>query len=224
MHAGGDDGPPIAILDVDGTLVDSVYHQAISWHRALVRCGSSPALWRIHRHIGMGGDQLVRAVCGERFEAEHGDRARDLHSQCFQALAGEVRALEGARELICELKGRGHRVVLASSASQDNLDRYLDLLGARELADAWTSAADVDATKPEPDIVQVARERVGGGPAVMVGDSRWDCEAAARAGVPVVGLLTGGFSAAELAQAGADPVFESLVEMRRRLADTPLIP
>jgi HAD superfamily hydrolase (TIGR01549 family) len=216
--------PPIAVVDVDGTLVDSVYHQAIAWHRALVSCGASPAVWRIHRHIGMGGDQLVKAVCGQRFEAEHGDRARERHSEVFQELAGEVRALEGARELLAELKKRGHRVVLASSANPDDLDNYLDLLEARELADDWTSSADVDATKPEPDIVQVARERVGGGEAVMVGDSTWDCEAAKRAGVPVVGVLTGGFSEAELAQAGAEPVFESLTILRRRLADTPLSP
>ena len=162
-------------------------------------------------------------MCGERFEAEQGDRARELHSERFEDLAGEVRALEGARELLAELKRRGHRVVLASSASEDDLDHYLDLLGARELADGWTSA-DVDATKPEPDIVQVARERVGGGPAVMVGDSSWDCEAAGRVGVPVVGVLTGGVSAAELAQAGAEPVFESLTILRQRLADTPLSP
>jgi HAD superfamily hydrolase (TIGR01549 family) len=215
---------PIAILDVDGTLVDSVYHQAIAWHRALVSCGASPALWRIHRHIGMGGDQLVKAVCGERFEAEQGDRARDRHSERFRDLAGEVRALDGARDLVAALKERGHRVVLASSASPDDLGRYLDLLDVRELADAWTSAADVDATKPEPDVVQVARERVGGGRAAMVGDSTWDCEAARRAGVPIVGLLTGGFSAAELTQAGAAPVFESLTALRRRLVDTPLSP
>jgi HAD superfamily hydrolase (TIGR01549 family) len=216
--------PPIAVLDVDGTLVDSVYHQALAWHRALVSLGASPAVWRIHRHIGMGGDQLVKAVCGERFEAEQGEDARERHAQCFEDLAGEVRALAGARELLSELKHRDHRVVLASSASPDDLDRYLDLLDARELADAWTSADDVDATKPEPDIVQAARERVGGGPAVMVGDSSWDCEAAARADVPIVGVLTGGFSAAELAEAGADPVFESLTALRRRLGDTPLMP
>ena len=216
--------PPIAVVDVDGTLVDSVYHQAITWHRALVSCGASPAVWRIHRHIGMGGDQLVKAVCGERFEAEQGDRARERHSEAFEELAGEVRPLEGARELLAELKDRGHRVVLASSANPDDLDSYLDLLDARELADGWTSSADVDATKPEPDIVHAARERVGGGPAVMVGDSSWDCQAAARADVPIVGVLTGGFSAAELAQAGADPVFESLTELRRRLVETPLTP
>ena len=112
--------------------------------------------------------------------------------------------------------------MLASSAKEEELDRYIDLLGVRDLADAWTSSADVEATKPHPDLVEVALERVSGESAVMVGDSTWDAEAAKRARVPTVGLLTGGFSEAELRDAGADPVFSSLEDLRVRLDETAL--
>src|SRR5207249_11176486 len=123
----------------------------------------------------------------------------------------------GACELMAELSERGDAVVLASSAKAEELDRYVDLLDARELAHAWTSSADVNATKPHPDLVEEALGQVEGRHAVMVGDSVWDCEAAARADVPTIGLLTGGFSEAELRDAGADPVFASLDDLRREL-------
>jgi HAD superfamily hydrolase (TIGR01549 family) len=213
---------PGAILDVDGTLVDSVYHHALAWHRAFRRCGTVVPVWRVHRHIGMGGDQLVAAVCDDAFEAERGDEVRETEVECFEPMIEEVRPLEGARELLEELGRRGHRLVLASSAKEHELEHYLDLLDVRDLADGWTSSADVDATKPDPDLVQTALEQVGGAPAVMVGDSTWDCEAAGRAGVPVIGLLTGGFGEAELADAGAEPVFESLPILREGLDRTPL--
>jgi HAD superfamily hydrolase (TIGR01509 family) len=138
------------------------------------------------------------------------------------ALIDEVAPLEGARELLLDLKERGHTVVLASSAKADEVERYLDLLVARDLADDWTTSADVEHTKPEPDLVLAALEKAGGGDAVMIGDSTWDCLAAKRAKIPSIGVLTGGFSREELLEAGAAEVFESIAEMRRGLAGTPL--
>jgi HAD superfamily hydrolase (TIGR01509 family) len=140
------------------------------------------------------------------------------------ALIDEVRPLAGARELLEDLKGRGHALVLASSAKAHEVDHYLDLLGARDLADGWTTSAEVEATKPEPDLVVAAVEKAGGGDAVMVGDSTWDCEAAKRAGVAAVGVLTGGFSDEELREAGATHVFERLDDLRAELVKTPLSP
>jgi HAD superfamily hydrolase (TIGR01509 family) len=137
-------------------------------------------------------------------------------------LIDEVRPLAGSRELIADLKRRGHAVVLASSAKPDEVEHYLDLLDARQLADGWTHSGDVERTKPEPDLVVAAIEKAGGGPAVMVGDSTWDCEAAKRANVPAVAVLTGGFSAAELREAGAVCVFESVEELRAGIETTPL--
>jgi HAD superfamily hydrolase (TIGR01509 family) len=132
--------------------------------------------------------------------------------------------MKGSRELIEALRGLGHRVVLASSAKEDEVEHYLDLLGARELADGWTTSADVRATKPQPDLVHAALECVRGSPAeaVMVGDTPWDVRAAGRANAPTVAVLTGGFAVQELRDEGAVAVFESVAELCGRLAETPL--
>jgi HAD superfamily hydrolase (TIGR01509 family) len=214
--------PPAAILDVDGTLVDTNYHHAIAWYRAFRQHGEQLPVWRIHRHIGMGGDQLVEALAGEQVERDKGEEIRSAEKALYMALIEEVEPLQGARGLIEDLKQRGHPVVLASSAKEDEVDHYLELLDARELADGWTTSADVEVTKPEPDLVKAAVERVGAGEAVMVGDSTWDCEAAKRAGLETVAVLTGGFSEQELLDAGACCCFRSIEELRRSLDDTPL--
>jgi len=214
--------PPAAILDIDGTLVDTNYHHAIAWYRAFRQLEVVLPIWRIHRHIGMGGDQLVGALGGERLEEEKGDDIRAAEKVLYAELIDEVEPLAGSRELIEDLKQRGHAVVLASSAKKKEVDHYLDLLDARELADGWTTSADVKATKPEPDLVQAAVEKAGGGEAVMVGDSTWDCEAAKRAGLETVAVLTGGFSEAELREAGAVAVYHSIEDLRDALDETPL--
>jgi HAD superfamily hydrolase (TIGR01509 family) len=214
--------PPAAILDIDGTLVDTNFHHAIAWYRAFRQHGELLPIWRIHRHIGMGGDQLVESLCGEEVEEAKGDDIRAAEGALYMALIEEVEPLHGARDLIADLKERGHAVVLASSAKENEVDHYLDLLDARDLADDWTSSADVEATKPEPDLVQAAVEKAGADEAVMVGDSTWDCEAAKRAGVQTVAVLTGGFSEAELEDAGAVAVYRSIDELRQSLDETPL--
>ena len=133
--------PPAAILDVDGTLVDTNYQHAIAWYRAFRQNEVVLPIWRIHRHIGMGGDQLVEALGGEQLENEKGDDIRAAESVLYGELMSEVEPLEGARELIEDLKERGHAVVLASSAKAHEVEHYLDLLDARELADDWTTSA-----------------------------------------------------------------------------------
>jgi HAD superfamily hydrolase (TIGR01509 family) len=214
--------PPAAILDVDGTLVDTNYHHTLAWYRAFKQSDVVLPVWRIHRHIGMGGDQLVNALGGEQLEKERGDDIRAAESVLYGELMSEVEPLEGARELIEDLKESGHAVVLASSAKKHEVEHYLDLLDARELVDSWTTSADVKATKPEPDLVVAAVEKAGGGDAVMVGDSTWDCEAAERAGLDTIAVLTGGFSAAELRDAGALVVYSSIKGLRESLDETPL--
>ena len=148
-----------AILDIDGTLVDTNYHHAIAWYRAFRQHEKVVPIWLIHRHIGMGGDQLVAALAGDDWDEEHGDDVRTAEKALYMALIEEVEPLQGARGLIEDLKDRGHSVVLASSAKANEVDHYLDLLDARELADGWTTSADVDATKPEPDLVKAASRR-----------------------------------------------------------------
>jgi HAD superfamily hydrolase (TIGR01509 family) len=213
---------PAAILDIDGTLVDSNYQHTLAWYRALRQHDQHIAIWRIHRHIGMGGDQLVASLCGDEVEEEQGEDIRAAEKALYMALIDEVEPLHGARDLIVDLKRLDRDVVLASSAKPDEIEHYLDLLDARGLADAWTSAGDVEQTKPAPDLVEAALERVNGGPAVMVGDSTWDCRAAANAGVETIAVLTGGFSDEELRDAGAIAVFKSIEELRQRLSETPL--
>jgi HAD superfamily hydrolase (TIGR01549 family) len=212
---------PAAILDIDGTLVDTNYHHAIAWFRAFEQAGVVLPMWRIHRHIGMGSDQLVAALTSEDFDAEHGEDVRAAEKALYMALIQEVRPLEGSRELVEDLRRDGHAVVLASSAKPDEVEHYLDLLDVRALAE-WTDSGDVERTKPEPDLVRAAIDKAGGGPAVMVGDSTWDCIASGRAKIPSVAVLTGGFSEAELREAGAECVFGSVAELRAEIRSTPL--
>jgi HAD superfamily hydrolase (TIGR01509 family) len=214
----------VAILDIDGTLVDTNYHHAIAWYRAFRQHEIVLPIWRIHRHIGMGGDQMVGALTDERTEQEKGDDIRAAEKTLYLQLIEEVQPMAGSRELIEKLKSRGHTVVLASSAKEDEVEHYLDLLDARELADDWTTSADVESTKPAPDLVSTALEKAGASAedAVMVGDTTWDVEAAGRAGVPTLAVRTGGFGADELREAGAEAVFESVTELCERLDRTPL--
>jgi HAD superfamily hydrolase (TIGR01549 family) len=210
-----------AILDVDGTLVDTNYHHAIAWYRAFRRSDVTPEIWRIHRHIGMGGDQLVAAIAGEDVEERLGDDIREAEGEIYMDMVEEIVPFEGAHELIAELADRADAVVLASSAKEHEVDHYLDLLDARDIATGWTTSADVEATKPEPDLVHAAMEKAGTDSAVMIGDTTWDCEAAGRAGIPAVAVMTGGFAESELRDAGAAEVFEGLGELRENLDRCP---
>jgi HAD superfamily hydrolase (TIGR01549 family) len=213
---------PAAILDIDGTLVDTNYHHAIAWYRAFRQNGILLPIWKIHRHIGMGGDQLVPALTDERTEEAKGDEIRSAEKALYLAVINEVEPVRGARELIVDLKDRGLTVVLASSAKKQEVEYYLDLLDARELTDDWTTSADVKATKPQPDLVNAAMEKAGSDEGVMVGDTPWDVKAARAAGVDTIAVITGGFSRSELEDAGAVAVFESVAELRERLEETPL--
>jgi HAD superfamily hydrolase (TIGR01549 family) len=214
VTGGGDAGATI-VLDVDGTLVDSNYQHAIAWHRAFREHGYRAAIWEIHRHVGMGGDPFVEALLGEEAENADGDELRDGHSEAYAKLIGEVEAIEGASELIAELAGAGATVVLSSSAEQDECDHYVELLGAGEWIAGATTSADAEHSKPHPELVQTALEKYGsGGPALMIGDATWDVKAAQAAGVPTLGLLTGGFSESELREVGAVEVSHSIAALR----------
>ena len=213
---------PAAILDIDGTLVDTNYQHAIAWYNAFRQHDVHLPVWRIHRHIGMGGDQLVKALAGEDVDDELGDDIRAAEKALYLSMIETTQPLDAARELIEDLKRDGREVVLASSAKAQEVEHYLDLLDARELVDAWTTSDDVEATKPEPDLVQAALDKLDGDEAVMVGDTPWDVEAARRAGVATIAVLTGGFSEQELREAGAAAVFDSIQALRDGVGDTPL--
>jgi phosphoglycolate phosphatase-like HAD superfamily hydrolase len=197
-----------AIVDIDGTLVDTNYQHTIAWGRAFADHGVDVPLWQVHRHNGMGGDQLVAAVAGDDVEARLGDEIRETEGKRYAELIDEVTLLPGARDLLVGLRQRGHRTVLASSAKPEEVERYVDLLEARDLVEAWTSGADVDRTKPHPDLIAGAVDRLD--PAmrlVVIGDTSWDAVAAGKAGLPAIGLLSGGFGADELREAGCRCVY-----------------
>jgi HAD superfamily hydrolase (TIGR01549 family) len=179
-------------------------------------------VWRLHRHVGMGGDNFVPAVAGEEVEDRLGDKLRDRWEQLFDELIEEVAPFEGAHALMVDLRDRGHSVVLASSAIEKHVNHFLDLLDARDVVDAWTTKDDVDKSKPNADLVCAALEKADAETAVMIGDTPWDIEAARRVGIETLCVITGGFSKAELEEAGGVAVYESVEELRRDLANTPL--
>jgi HAD superfamily hydrolase (TIGR01549 family) len=210
-----------ALLDLDGTLVDANYQHALAWYRAFRRFEITLPMWRLHRHIGMGGDQYVAAVAGDEVERDRGDELRDAHDEEFKPLRDECAPLEGAHDLLVELKRRGNAVVLASSSNEDDLDHFLGVLDARDVIDGYTTAEDVQRTKPHPDVVHVALEKAGTTDGAMIGDSRWDIEAARDAGLGTLCVITGGWSEQELRDAGASAVYDSIPALIDSLDDTP---
>jgi HAD superfamily hydrolase (TIGR01509 family) len=217
--------PRIAVLDVDGTLVDTNYQHALAWYRAFRSLGETYPIWRIHRLIGMGGDQLVGALGGDEVESRIGDEARERWVQEADPLMAEVALLPGARELIVALKDRGHRVVLASSGKPHHVERALDMLDVRDLADGWTTSEDVESTKPAPDLLQVALTTIGeptDAPSILVGDSVYDVQAARNAGMPALVVRSGGFGDDELRDAGAIGIYDTPADLTAALDDTDL--
>ena len=211
------------LFDIDGTLVDSNYLHIDAWDRAFVRVGHPVDVWRIHRSIGMDSGKLLEALLGDDAD-ELGDDAKDLHSSSYLEMTDRLRSFAGARELLAELAKRGHPVVLATSAPENELKILLEVVDADGAIDAVTSAEDVGTAKPDPDLIQIALDKAGVGPerAVMVGDSVWDIVAAERAGVTSIGVLSGGFGREELLSAGAAVVYDDVVELLRKLDESPI--
>ena len=205
--------PDTAILDVDGTLVDSTYQHALAWYRAFRRFDITLPVRHLHRAVGMGGDQLVPHVAGQDAEDAHGDDLRAAHGDEFDGLIGEVSAFPDARELLEGLRADGLRIVLATSGSGEQSEHLLSLFGGRDLADAVVTSSDVKSSKPAPDIVELALAQVGSSDAFLVGDATWDGQAGVRAGIPFYAVRTGGFSDDELLEGGATRVVQSLHEL-----------
>jgi HAD superfamily hydrolase (TIGR01509 family) len=214
--------PLTAIFDIDGTLIDTNYQHALAWYRAFRQEGIVVPIWRIHRAIGMGSDRVVQMLAGDQVERDLGDTLRDAQGPYYDEMIDEVEPMDGAHELLRELKQAGHTIILASSATADEAEHYIGLLRAEEYIDGYTTSADVENTKPHPDIVKAALAKADSDAGVMIGDSTWDCEAATRAGLPSIGVLTGGFSEQELLGAHATRVYDSVAHLRDQLADRSL--
>jgi HAD superfamily hydrolase (TIGR01549 family) len=207
------------IIDVDGTLVDSNYHHVLAWQRALRANGFEAEAWKVHRYVGKGGDKMVASVAGEEAERERGDDIRQAEAELFTDLIGEVRAFRDASSFVRDVADAGFGVILASSAKEREVEHYLDLLEVRDVIDGYTSSADVDQTKPHPSLIEAAREKCSGSDALMIGDSIWDVEAAKRAGLECLAVLTGGFSSHELSAAGASRVQPGLGDLLEHLPE-----
>lgn len=215
------DTPPAVLFDVDGTLVDSNYLHVWAWLRAFDAEGLPVDAWRIHRCIGMDGTTLMRTLTGDAGQ-EVLDRLKKRHSDLYKDSAHLLTPLPGARDLLRGVANRGLQVVLATSAPDDELAILRKILECDDVVAAMTSSADVETAKPRPDIVQVALDRasVTAENAVFVGDAVWDCEAAARAKVASIGVLSGGTSRAELLEAGASEVFEDAGDLLGKIDST----
>ncbi len=230
MTPSSPDAPTGAVLfDIDGTLVDSNYLHVHAWTRAFADLGDELArpvdAWRIHRGIGMGSSLLLADLLGD--DADRlGDRAKDGHARHYRELADLQRPFDGARDLVRAVAERGARTVLATSAAPEELAELLKVLDLEDVVDGVTSAKDVQNAKPEPDLIHAALDIAGVPPgrAVLVGDTGWDVEAAARAGVPCVAVLTGGVSEAELLAAGAAAVYRDAAALLADLDQSPLAP
>jgi len=205
------------VLDVDGTLVDSNYHHTLAWWHAFREQGYDVPAWRIHRAIGMGGDRLVSAVAGDEVEDAAGDQIRDSWEKHYDSVLDQVSPLPGAKDLLAVLRDRGFQIALASSGIPHHTRHAVDLLEAQDSAATTTTSEDAEESKPDPELLEVALDRVDAEHAVMVGDSVWDVRSGHEAGVPVVGVLTGGFGRAELEDAGAEVTCEDLRDLRDRL-------
>ncbi|HEX3286873.1 MAG TPA: HAD family hydrolase [Mycobacterium sp.] len=212
---------PAVLFDIDGTLVDSNYLHIHAWCRAFSDIGLDVESWRIHRCIGMDGTRLVKFLTGDA-EEDVQQQAKDLHLQYFQESASLLNRLPGARELLQRIHALGLQIVLATSASEDELALLRKVLDSDDIVSAMTSSKDVDVAKPEPGIIQVALDRAGvdADHAVYLGDAVWDIVACKNAGVSSIGVLSGGVSREELGNAGAEQVFDNARELCERIDDT----
>jgi HAD superfamily hydrolase (TIGR01549 family) len=194
-----------ALVDVDGTLLDSNYLHVVAWARAFAAAGRSVPMWEFHQRIGMGADQLLDEIVG----GEHPD-LEDGWKEQYGRLLGEVGALPRAKDLLAWLVDRGAAVALGTSGAPEFVDHTKELLGEGSI-DEIVNSSEVEHSKPQPDIFALALERLGLGPerAVVFGDTEWDIRAATALGVPCVAFCTGGIGEPSLRQAGAVAVYES---------------
>lgn len=217
------DKRPAVLFDIDGTLVDSNYLHVHAWQRAFHEVGLPVEAWHIHRSIGMDGSTLVDQL-SKGADDDTQKRLKDLHTRYYEAGAELLTTLPGARQLLHRVAGLDLQVVLATSAPESELAMLRSTLDSDDVVSAITSSDDVEQAKPRPDIVNVALKKAGvtHTDAVFVGDTVWDVEASARAGVPCIGVLSGGVSRDELEDAGAAAVFDDTQHLCEHLDDSPI--
>lgn len=209
------------LFDLDGTLVDSVYQHVLAWRQALEECGIELAVWRIHRRIGMSGGLLVNALLretGRSFTNEEAATLQQVHAESYARLAGQVRPLPGANELLRYLSAREVPWTIATSGRLESAKPALDQLGVSSTVPVITRDK-VARAKPDPDLFLAAADalQVSITSSVVVGDSVWDLLAAKRARALSIGLLSGGYGQDELERAGAYRVYDDPADLLRHL-------
>jgi HAD superfamily hydrolase (TIGR01549 family) len=211
------------LFDIDGTLVDSNYLHIDAWDRAFAEVGHPVNTWRIHRAIGMDSSKLLETLLEDDAEAL-ADRAKEAHTRHYEATGDRLRSFGRSQDLLRTLAERGYEVVLATSAPASELEMLRRTLDVEDAIAKITSAEDVTTAKPAPDIVQVALQKAGVAPdeAIFVGDTVWDVEAAAQAGVATIGFRSGGVSEGELRDAGAVAVYDDAAHLLAELDSSPL--
>jgi len=213
------------LFDIDGTLVDSNDHHVIAWEEAFAGIDARFDRQTIHDQIGKGTDMLVPTLLPD-LDEEAQAALGEAHGKVFKArFLNEVKPFPGAHDLLRRVHAAGLRVVLASSASEQELDHYMALLGARELVAETTSADDVENTKPAPDIFATALKKIGSPPpheVIVVGDTPYDLEAAAKCGIAAVAVRSGGFADDALTQAGAVAMYDDVAALLRDYDRSPL--
>ena len=215
------------LFDIDGTLMDSVDLHAQAWQEALVRFGKQVPYEDIRNQLGKGGDQLLPVFLDPEELERFGEDLAEYRSGLFERqYLPWAKAFPGARDLLARLKQGGTLIGLASSCRRTELGYYLRMVGGASLVDAATTAEDADQSKPQPDVFLACLDRLAldPGDAVAVGDSPYDAQAAARAGIRAVGVLSGGFPQRDLEAAGCIAIYQDLGALLERLQSSPLAP
>jgi HAD superfamily hydrolase (TIGR01509 family) len=214
------------IFDIDGTLVDSVDLHAQAWTEAFYHFGHAVNFTEVRRQIGKGGDQLLPVFLSKQELEEHGAELEEYRQRLFkERYLSQVMAFPAVRQLVQRLLSDGKRVALASSAKQEELEKYKQIAHIEDLIETETSSDDAEKSKPHPDIFQAALARLGQpSPAqtLVIGDTPYDAEAAAKAGIHTIGVLCGGWSAKELQQAGCIAVYQDPADLLTHYLDSAL--
>lgn len=211
------------LLDLDGTLVDSNDAHARAWERAFADHGHPIPYDEIRRRIGMGGDNLIPALLGIEKESALGARISERRTEIFRGeYLPHIRPFPGVRPLLERMRGTGLRLVIATSSPEEELEPLVDIAGIRDLLEERTSADDAESSKPDPDIVQAALDRLGLRPeeAVMLGDTPYDIAAAGRTGLGIIAFRCGGFSDEDLA--GTLAIYDGPADLLERWEESPL--
>lgn len=211
------------ILDIDGTLIDSNDAHTWAWQKSLAQHGHDVPFDQIRHLIGMGGDNLLPELISVEKDSPEGKPMSEGWNEIFrEQYLPHIRAFPQTRELVQQMHDAGLKIVVATSAQGEMVEQLLDIAGVKELVEEWTSASDAESSKPDPDIIEAALDNLGLAPdeVVMIGDTPYDIEAAAKANVGVIALRCGGFTDEELA--GAIEIYDAPADLLARYQSSPL--